>query len=137
MNPQTVLLVQRVLWQHSGGTEEEILLNLIQSETSLRKNFVAFSAYVLLSEWMSEWLFGSEMSHRFFGSECEYLGVVVSDCSVYVCALLHFEITARVRTCIDSTLCGYEHGCNGEEQNDKDKAGNRQLEQQMEYRRSS
>lgn len=31
-------------------------------------------------------------------------------------------------TCIDSTLCSYEHGGNSEEQNDKDEAGKIQAE---------
>lgn len=93
---------------------------------------MAFSTqYVLLSEWM---VVRFRNVSPFYGSECED----VSDCSVFVCmcALLRLEMTSRVACCIDSTLRSYEHGCNGEEQNDKDEAGNRQLEQQMENRGS-
>lgn len=91
--PPDCALGQRVLWQHSGGTEEEILLNLIQSEMSLRRNFMAFSTYVLLSEWMRErnknLLLGSVMSHSFWG-----VSVNTRGCSlwlfcicVYVCTV--------------------------------------------------
>lgn len=114
--------------------KEEILLNLIQRERSLRM-LCPLVLSSLLSEWMNERLFGSEMSHRL----CERVRIG-GDCSesvfVCTCALLRFELTARVGACIDSTLCSYEHGCNCEEENDKDEAGNRQREQQMGNRRS-
>lgn len=52
-HPPDCTPVQRVLWQLCRGSEEEILLIVIQCETSLRENFMTFSFSVLLVEWMN------------------------------------------------------------------------------------
>lgn len=117
-HPLDCTLVQRVLWQLRRGAEEEILQNVIQSETSLRENFMTFGTSVLLSKWMK--------NVRVKGS----LGVVTLGCSEWL-------FCVGMCVCVVVAVVCYPHwqpsfavmSCNGEEQNDRYEPGNRCVEQ--------